>query len=380
MSKINIAILGGSNRSAVGRAHMAALRISNQFSITNGLFSRNPRTNTSSREEYGIQSEDILETFEQFVNYCVLHECTALVLTPTDIHSEQVTQLIKSGVSVICEKALSVSYAGLEDIKESLIQNQGFLRVIYNYTSYPAIALITEMCKKERIGKVFKVNALMPQESYVKLNPDGKPAMPQNWRLKDYEVATIGLDLGVHLHSLVSKILERKFVSLNAKESNYGNFNKLIDNVTAIAEYEDDIEVNYWYSKSAMGQRNGLKIEIYGKSGSLVWEQIHPEEIIYTNMFGKRELIDRGSPDTDTLNRYEYSFFKAGHPSGFIEALANYYLGIAHDLENYKKSDFKSRTYGIEESLESFLFLKAIKSSSIEKRWVTYNEVSHNRS
>ena len=379
MSRINIAILGGSNRSAVGRAHMAALRISNQFSIKNGLFSRNPNTNLSSRGEYGVESEEIIETFEQFVDYCVIHKCTALVLTPTDIHSEQVIQLIKSGVSVICEKALSVSYTGLKDIENSLIENQGFLRVIYNYTSYPAIALIVEMCKKGKVGNVFKVNALMPQESYLKLNPDEKPAMPQNWRLKDYEVATIGLDLGVHLHSLVSKILERKFVSLNAKESNYGNFNGLIDDVTATAQYEDDIEVNYWYSKTAMGKRNGLKIEIYGKSGSLLWEQIHPEEVIYTNKFGKRELIDRGSPDTDTLNRYEYSFFKAGHPSGFIEALANYYLDIAYDLENYKNRDFKPRTYGVEESIESFLFLRAIKTSSIEKRWVTFNEVSHNR-
>ena len=44
-NKLNIAILGGSLKSAVGSAHVSALNLTSKFNIVSGCFSRNKQLN-----------------------------------------------------------------------------------------------------------------------------------------------------------------------------------------------------------------------------------------------------------------------------------------------------------------------------------------------
>jgi predicted dehydrogenase len=85
---------------------------------------------------------------------------------------------------------------------------------------------------------------------------------------------------------------------------------------------------NIWYSKTALGNTNGLSFEIYGTSGSLKWKQLNPDELIWTDKFNSTRIIDRSSNELKEAYKAKYNRFKAGHPTGFIEALSNYYASI----------------------------------------------------
>lgn len=369
--KIKIAILGGSVKSAIGRAHIAALRITGKYDIVAGFMSRNMTTNNESAIEYGIDLDHIFNNFEDLVRYCKKEKIVVLVLTPTDQHISQVTYLLKEGISVICEKALSNTLEEMEDLQVSIENKEIFLAVIYNYNGYLAVRQIQKYCLNGKIGRILSVNVQMPQEGFVKKHEDGRPIQPQAWRLIDGEIPTISLDLGVHLHSLVkftTGLSAKKVVGIQESK---GNFQGVIDDVRALAKYENNVDVSYWFSKSALGYRNGLQISIFGELGSLSWEQTCPESIRFCDSKGLVVNIDRGYSDANELNSSSYNFFKAGHPTGFVEALGNYYIDVAYEMAYFFSTGKlrKSNIYGVKEAIEGFQFLKAINESSSTLTW-----------
>ena len=61
-----------------------------------------------------------------------------------------------------------------------------------------------------------------------------------------------------------------------------------------------------------------------------------------------------------------------GHPAGFLEAFANYYLDIAEMLVSYRttgKINFGEYVFGVDESIEGLKMLEAIDLSSRSHKW-----------
>lgn len=368
--KMKIGLLGGSVNSAVGRAHVAALRLNGRYDLVAGFMSRDEILNNKSADEYGLNEDKRFQSLEQMIKCAKDEDLTILICTPTDQHSSQVSRFLEEGVNVICEKALSDSVASLYEMKNIQESSNAHLSVIYNYTSFPAIRLLRQIIEENKFGKLIKINAYMPQEGFIKRSINKNPIIPQQWRLKDGEIPTISLDLGVHLHSLVKFLTAESAISLVGIESSNGNFHGVIDDVRCTAIYTNALEVNYWYSKIALGHRNGLKIEIFGSEASAIWEQISPEKIIFTNSIGEKTIIDRGSPNNLLGNDEKYNYFKAGHPTGFIEALSNYYIDI-HEVRTGKIDNENGRNiYGLTEALEGLEFLSAIHESSRNRSWL----------
>ena len=99
-----------------------------------------------------------------------------------------------------------------------------------------------------------------------------------------------------------------------------------------------------WYSKSSLGHKNGLGLEIYGKKGSISWSQIKPEILKYTNSYGSLQILNKDHPTLKIANKKRYNRFKVGHPTGFIEAFANHYVDIYNALSDYKnKKNWKNK-------------------------------------
>jgi predicted dehydrogenase len=212
----------------------------------------------------------------------------------------------------------------------------------------------------------------MPQEGFERLTENGDPIVPQEWRLRDGFVPTISLDLGVHLHMLTCYLTGEKPVSVVASSSTYGNFGQIVDNVSCIAKYSGGITSNIWYSKTALGERNGLNVQLFGDRGSAKWVQEYPENLHIANNHGSRWVVDRASPGVTVANQSRYTRFKAGHPAGFIEAFANYYCDAADALTRYRSTgrqvDYED-CFGVEEAYEGLRLLESIAASSESERW-----------
>jgi len=340
-----------------------------RYELCAGCFSRNKDINFQTAQEYGVDSSKIYNNLDELILNEKNNIDAICILTPTPNHKNEVIKCIENGIKVICEKALAMSSDEAIQIKNSLEEHNGFLAVTYNYTGYPMLRELRNMIKNGMLGKIEQVHIEMPQEGFARLDKEGNSQKPQEWRLCDSSLPTLSLDLGTHTHDITSFLTGESPLELVAVQNSFGSFRQIIDNSISIVNYSNDIVSTIWFSKVALGHRNGLRVRVYGEIGSAEWYQLDPENLNFNDNKGHKLIIDRASIDVTVTTALRYNRFKAGHPSGFIEAFANYYMDIA-DLITEKINNENRYVFGIENALEGLKMLEAMTTSSKDKKWV----------
>lgn len=373
--KLKVAFLGGGIDSAVGQVHRIAIDMDLRYELVAGCFGRDSDSNLRTAATYGVTKERVYANLGDLLSAERKQIDAILILTPTDQHRGQVLDCIKSGVPVICEKALARSSSDAREIKSALDQTRGFLAVTYNYTGYPMLRELQHLIAQDHFGPISQIHIEMPQEGFARLDAEGNRPSPQDWRLRDgTSIPTVSLDLGTHVHSLIKFLTSASPRELVAIQDSFGHFDQVADNVLCIARYTNNLTSNVWYGKSALGYRNGLRLRLFGKNGSAEWHQESPEYLHLANVIGQKSTLDRGSSEAVIANQTRYTRFKVGHPAGFIEAFANYYSDVADALEAYQRDQnakFPPYVFGIDEALQGLNMLEAITTSSNKKSWVT---------
>ncbi len=368
-----IAFIGGSITSAVGRAHKISAEMDGLFKLSAGCFSRDQAQNNASAANYGIEQNRSYPNYRELVESEKKDIDLFIILTPTDQHYSQILKLTRMGIPIVCEKTITRNAQEALHLKQVMGPDKSsFLRSISNYTGYPMVEELKAIVRSGTLGDLCHIHCEMPQETYLRVDPEGRPIKPQDWRLKDdNRVPTVSLDLGIHIFNLIDYITEERPLQVTSTTSNHGNFKGIADSINCIGKYTNNLDINIWYGKTALGHRNGLKIRIYGKKGSLEWEQSYPEIIRYSNSHGYISILERGAEGLLKANSSTYNRFKAGHPAGFIEAFANYYHKIYKDFKAFKEGSIEYNAVGIDKSIEGLKFLEAIQQSSAEERWIT---------
>jgi len=370
---LKIGFIGGSLDSAVGYTHYSASHLDGFFQLEAGCFSRNSELNIATGNRYSIDSSRIYSTWQELVERERERLDAVVVLTPTPSHAEIVKAVLRAELPVICEKALATSSIECAEIDRYVEKHKGFLAMTYNYSGYPMFRELAALCHLGKLGQLHQIQVEMPQESFIR-RIDKQWPTPQEWRCIDYEVPTISLDLGVHLHHLVDIISGGlKPIKIVATEGRTGYVADVIDNINALSMYQDSLVVNAWYGKTALGLRNGLRLRVYGSEGSGEWLQCEPEKLVVADSNGAISVLGPGSPQLHEANKERYQRFKPGHPCGFIEAFANLYADIASALL-IRKGIGEGPTgpvLGARHAFEGLQWLEAMHEAAQTESWVT---------
>lgn len=367
---LKLAFVGGSMDSAVGNTHFIASRMDRCWDVVAGCFSTHASKNFHTGHLWGIEPSRIYPNAESLFDSEVGRIDAVVILTPTPDHSQKVVAALRRGLAVICEKALAATEAEISAIGEALCQHKGFLAVTYNYSGYPMVRELRYRIQQGELGRIRHVQMEMPQEGFQRLVADGSRPAPQAWRLEDGEIPTIHLDLGVHLHHLMLFLIGSKPVSVAATQDCYGWFEAAIDNVNFLMRCSDGVSCQGWYSKCALGYRNGLRVRIFGDHASAEWQQTEPETLTLSYRDGRITKVDRAS-ESWIACQARYERFKAGHPAGFIEAFANLYRDIAESLRSYQVGEpvENEYVYGYDHASADLCFLRALTESANAKEW-----------
>jgi len=367
---LQLGFIGGAINSAVGYSHFVSCAMDGRWQVVAGCFSRDFNLNIETARVYGVNVENVYGSWQEMLEKRKDFLDAVVVLTPTPAHFDIVMACMKAGVPVICEKSLTVNTGQAEHILKLRSETNAFLAVTYNYSGYPMVRELARIIQNQKLGKILHFQAEMPQEGFIRRDAQGNKPVPQNWRLADGDIPTLHLDLAVHLHQLIHYLTRQKPVELVADQNHYGWFNGIVDNASCLCRYTGDIQGQFWFSKSALGHRNGLKLRIYGDQGSAEWYQSNPEELSLAWPDGRREILDR-SGIAEISSQKRYNRFKAGHPAGFLEAFANLYSDIADGLEEYKRTGTwrSTEVFGAELVLEGMRLLEAMVLSAKTKAW-----------
>lgn len=365
----NIAFIGGGINSAIGEVHKAASQMDGCFKLVAGAFSTHDDVNVATADAWGVAPERTYGDYKQLLVAEKGKLDAVVVLAPTDAHEEIVIAALKAGFPVICEKSLATSVAEGERIAAAVAETKGFFCTTYNYTGYPMVRELKQLVEDGKLGAIQQVQVEMPQEGFMRLGANDEPPKPQAWRLVDTVIPKISLDLGSHLHNMVYFLTGERPTRIVADQATFGLFS-VVDNVGALVQYTNNVRAQIWFSKTALGNRNGLRIRVYGSKGSAEWFQLEPETMKTCDLHGNVFLRDR-TGNVKVANQPRYNRFKAGHPAGFIEAFANYYRDIADCLGQYFKTGSFACKYvcDIKTSLEGLAMMEAAAISAKSQKW-----------
>jgi predicted dehydrogenase len=339
------------------------------WSLEAGFFSPQKALNERTAETYGVARTRLHHDFHSFLNKEKKNLDAVSILSPTPLHKSMVADCLRVGIPVICEKALAVSSRDILELESCRSKTRGFLAVIYNYSGYPMVREMRRLIRTGKLGKILHFQAEMPQEGYMRTDSQGRKPKVQSWRLRDGTVPTIHLDLGVHLHQLIRYLTGMKPREVVADQGKFGWF-RVVDQVTSLTRYDQGAQGAVWFSKTALGHRNGLRLRIYGSKASAEWAQMNPEELLISHGDGKKEILDRGI-GLPLASKPRYNRFKAGHPAGFVEALSNLYSDIHTTLKAYKKTGRQQseEVFGAAMALDGMNWLEAMVRSTRSKKW-----------
>lgn len=371
---LKLGFIGGGINSAVGETHFIAAQMDDLFGVEAGCFSKQPEINRQTAQRRHIAEERLYATWKAMLEAEQDRLDAVVVLTPTPEHTPVVLAALEQGLAVICEKALAVSSHDARLIEQSLAEHAGTLFVTYNYTGYPMLRELRAIIHDGRIGRIEQIHIEMPQEGFARLNRDGEPMIPQQWRLRDGALPTISLDLGVHLHHIVDFLTGARPLEVVASQASLGQFRQVIDNINAIVHYTDGIECGMWYSKAALGHRNGLRVRVYGELGAAEWFQMDPERLLLHDNRGHTTHLDRACIDVKLAHLPRYNRFKAGHPAGFMAAFANLYADIASCLRGGTPEQ-GGAVFSAPHAREGLVLLEALATSARERRWVAIDDM-----
>lgn len=368
MKKTTIGIIGGGINSAVGRAHVSALNLDGNWSISSGFFSRNAEINSCSASNYGVES--VYFSIEQFVDQNLNKLDSVLVLTPTPTHFEIISTLLHSGFNVISEKSLTSSVSEAVDLMNLSHNLNRQLYVTFNYTGYPMIREIQKRIQIGQIGNLHTLDIEMPQDGFIVRNIEGRPNIIQDWRMKDYAIPTVSLDLGVHVLSLIHYLTKSTFRKLVAVEQHSGIIDKVVDNVHVMGQLHNGADVTLSFGKVFSGEKNNIAIRLYGDKGAIKWTHHQPDRFSQTDCHGESREVQMSSYDLIEAQQGRYNRFKAGHPTGFIEAFGNYY----EDLRTALLGEDSPNVFAPGLAVQGMKELDAMHKSALGFNWINLDE------
>ncbi len=363
-----LGFIGGGLSSAIGQIHFGASQLDGKWKLEAGCFSRRPEFNIKTANTWHINPNRSYDTWQSLIKNEAENLDAIAVLTPTPNHTEVICALLENNIPIICEKPLVSSLDELSPIQKVHKQDKHFLAVTFNYSGYPMVRELRELIKNGALGQIKQIRFEVPQDAFVRSTPAKGNAV--SWRLKDGCLPTICLDLGVHLHHLAYFLLEEEPTHTMAEFSNYSSHNGLVDDILMWVKFGSGIKGSFWMSKAALGNRNGLKISLYGDKGSAHWVQINPEELKLYDGSGTCTIIDRGG-ETLVCGTPRYNRYKAGHPAGFLEAFANLYSDIADAFIQFNKTGKHNNPYvfGMEHSVRGLNLFTAACRSNEDRSW-----------
>ncbi|WDQ98631.1 Gfo/Idh/MocA family oxidoreductase [Devosia sp. J2-20] len=339
MKKLNWGMIGGGQGSQIGPAHRLGSGLDGAFSFVAGALDHNADAGRAYAQTLGIAPDRAYGDWREMLAGESAREDRVdlvTVATPNATHYEITKAFLEAGFHVLCEKPMTMTVAEGEDIVRTAAASGKICAVNYGYTGYSLVRHMRAMVARGDLGKVRLVVAEFAHGHHANAADADNPRV--RWR---YDPAQAGVsaqfaDCGIHALHMASFVTGQEVDKLSA------DFASCIESRVL----EDDAMVNFrmnggavgrlWTSSVAIGRQHGLTIQVFGETGGLHWAQEQPNQLYWTPLGGRVQIIERGeanlSPEADRSSRVT-----VGHAEGMPLAFANIYSDLAEMISATKE-------------------------------------------
>jgi predicted dehydrogenase len=349
MTKLKWGMIGGGEGSQIGPAHRLGAQADGLFEFVAGALDHRPDAGREYAIKLGIDPSRAYGDWKEMLAGEKGREDRVdlvTVATPNATHFEITKDFLEAGFNVLCEKPMTMSVEEGEEIVRIAEKMGKICAVNYCYSAYPMVRQARAMI---RAGELGKIRLVVTNFSHGHHGDAGDADNPRvRWR---YDPAMAGVsgqfaDCGIHALHMASFLCDDQVESLSA------DFASTISS----RQLEDDAMVNFrmsggtvgrlWTSSVAIGRQHGFEIQIFGETGGLKWFAEQPNQLIFTPLGGRTQIIEKGegglSEEATRLSRVAIA-----HPEGFPLAVANMYCDLADALRGKARDGLPSASDGV---------------------------------
>jgi predicted dehydrogenase len=334
--RISAGMVGGGYGADIGKTHRNGMRLDDRYSLDSGVFGQDRAASLRLGAELGVAEDRIhpdYETMAEAESSRADGVDLVVVATPNDSHFAIASSFLARGISVVCEKPLTLASAEAAALVRLAAENGAVLAVPHCYSAYPMVREAARLVRDGVLGRLTFIDVEHASGwNATALELTGNKQA--GWRT-DPAVggpASVVGDLGTHAYHLARYITGAEAEQVSAQLQTIVPGRRVFDHATLALRWSGGQQGRIWASMAATGHNHGLRIRVFGEAGNLEWQHEDPHHLYVQDLAGQTRILTHGmstlSEDSGRLTRVGL-----GHPEGFLEAFANFYRDLADELD-----------------------------------------------
>lgn len=338
MKKLNWGLIGGGEGSQIGPAHRIAAALDGLFAFSAGALDADPARGRAFATKLGVAPDRAYGDWrEMLAGERDRPDRVDLVTiaTPNATHYPIARAFLEAGFAVLCEKPMTTTLEEAEDLVAAVRRANAIFAVNYGYSGYPLVRHMRAMVARGDLGKVRLVKAEFSHGFHADAKDADNPRV--RWR---YDPAQAGqsaqfADCGIHVLHMASYVCGQQPRELSADFVSTVPGRTLEDDAMVNLRMDGGAVVRLWTSSVAIGRMHGLALQVFGEKGGLRWAQEWPNQLYWTPLNGRTQILERGGPDLSP-EAERGSRVAIGHAEGMPVAFANLYANLAEQIQARK--------------------------------------------
>lgn len=374
--KIRMGMIGGSLDGFIGSVHRMAAALDGTIELVCGTFSSNAVRSKETGNALSLPADRTYTSFEEMISKeaqlpADVRMQFVSIVTPNHLHAQPAILALKNGFHVLCEKPLAFSLEEALLLGSIVKETKLLFGVTHTYAGYPMVKEAKDLIAKGTLGNIRKVIVEYPQGWLSDPIEDGGQKQA-GWRTdpKQAGISCCVGDIGTHAKHLAEYITGLHITELSADVSSVVAVRKLDDDANVLLRFNNGAKGVLIASQIANGEENELKIRVYGEHGGLEWLQSEPNTLIVKQNDQPTQLR-RAGVNHSYLSEHArlHCRIPAGHPEGYIEAMANIYRNFAASILAFENKTAPNPLLDyptIEEGIRGMKFIETVIASGKE--------------
>jgi predicted dehydrogenase len=342
-------MIGGGEGSQIGPAHRLGALADGHFDLVAGALDHRPDVGRAYAQRLGVAPDRAYGDWQEMLageRDRPDRIDLVTVATPNATHFEITRAFLEAGFHVLCEKPMTMTVEEGEAIVRLAEATGRICAVNYCYSAYPMVRQARAMAQSGEIGRVRLVVTSFSHGHHADAADADNPRV--RWR---YDPAMAGIsgqfaDCGIHALHMASFVADDEVDRLSADFASTIPGRALEDDAMVSFRLSRGTVGRLWTSSVAIGRQHGFDIQVFGETGGLRWASEQPNQLIYTPVGGRTQIMEKGeaglSDDARRLSRVAIA-----HPEGFPMAVANIYADLADTIRGTARDGLPRAASGL---------------------------------
>ncbi|RAK50753.1 Gfo/Idh/MocA family protein [Phenylobacterium deserti] len=373
---VRMAMVGGGPGAFIGPVHRMAAELDARIQLVAGAFSRDTEKCRAAAALWDVAPDRAYADYRDMMRAEAARPDGAqlvAIVTPNHLHLPVAQAALEAGLHVISDKPATATLDEALELRRVVEGSGRLFGLTYTYTGYPMVREAREIVRRGDLGRIRKVVVEYSQgwlSEPIEQAGDNKQA---GWRTDPTESGAGGCsgDIGVHAFNIAEFVSGLQVERVCADLSTVVPGRALDDDCNVLLRFQGDVPGVLVASQIAAGDRNGLRLRVYGEKGGLDWSHESPNTLTLNWLSAPTQTLHAGSGYLSDA-AVAATRLPTGHPEGFIEAFGNIYRDFAEAIATGTRPD---TVPGILAGVRGMAFIdRAILSSREGSTWVSLQE------